>query len=340
VVSLAAEGGEHHIAFKEAAWDAWPGTNLEFDSSVFRFGYTSMITPESTFDYDMDSKTRELRKEEPVRSYDRDRYVTERVFAVAKDGVRIPVSVVYRGDVPRDGSAPLLLYGYGAYGYSYDAYFNSHWVSLLDRGMTVAIAHVRGGGEFGRKWKIDGMLGSKMNTFTDFISVAEHLIEKSYTRADRLVIEGHSAGGLLMGAVMNLRPDLFKAVVAGVPFVDVVNTMLDATIPLTVTEWEEWGNPNQAKDYQRLKAYSPYDNVEEKAYPSMLVLAGLNDSRVHYWEPAKWTARLRANKTDDNALFLKTNMGAGHGGASGRYGHLKELAFRYAFMLDQVGLSN
>lgn len=339
VITLA-NNRSHYITFSEPTYEVWPGANLEFNTPTLRFGYTSMITPESTFDYRMSAKTRTLLKEEPVRGYERSRYVTERIFSTSPDGTRVPISLVYRKTTRRKGKAPLLLYGYGAYGVPYDAYFKSQWFSLLDRGMVVAIAHVRGGGEFGRRWKLDGMLTHKSNTFTDFIAAAEHLIAQKYTRSDRLVIEGRSAGGLLMGAVLNLRPDLFKAAVAGVPFVDVVNTMLDATIPLTVTEWEEWGNPNRPADFKTIAAYSPYDNVEAKDYPGLLVVAGLNDSRVHYWEPAKWTAKLRAHKTDDNPLLLKTHMGAGHGGASGRYGHLKDLAFEYAFMLDQVGLKN
>jgi oligopeptidase B len=232
----------------------------------------------------------------------------------------------------------MLLYGYGSYGYPYDPSYRSSWFSLLDRGMVIGIAHIRGGGEYGRQWKLDGKLEKKMNTFTDFIACAEHLVETGYTHPKKLVIEGRSAGGLLMGAVMNMRPDLFRAVVAGVPFVDVVNTMLDATIPLTAIEWEEWGNPNIEKDFHTINAYSPYDNIKAQAYPATLILAGLNDPRVHYWEPAKFTAKLRATQTGSQPLLLKTNMGAGHGGSSGRYGRLKEKAFEYAFMLDQVGI--
>ena len=336
IVPVQAPDTAHRIAFSEASYDVWPNRNAEFDTTTFRFGYTSMLTPRSIFDYDLNTRTQTLKKENPVRNYDRSKYTTERVFATAKDGTQVPVSVLRKKDSPLNGEAPMLLYGYGSYGYPYDASFRSSWFSLVDRGLTIGIAHIRGGGEYGRRWKLDGKLEKKMNTFTDFIACAEHLIKAGYTQADRLAIEGRSAGGLLMGAVMNLRPDLFRAVVAGVPFVDVVNTMLDETIPLTVIEWEEWGNPNNEKDYKTILAYSPYDNIEAKAYPSLLVVAGLNDPRVHYWEPAKFTAKLRVHKTDANPLLLKTNMGAGHGGASGRYGRLKEIAFEYAFVLDQV----
>lgn len=338
IKALDEKGAEHRIAFDEASYDVWPGTNEEFSTDVFRFKYTSMKTPRSVFDYDMKTQTRTLMKETPVRDYDRSLYVTERIFAEAKDGVQVPISIIRKKTVAANSKAPMLLYGYGSYGYPYDPSFRSSWFSLLNRGMVIGIAHIRGGGEYGRQWKLDGKLEKKINTFTDFIACAEHLTQEGYTQSDRLIIEGRSAGGLLMGAVMNMRPDLFKAVVAGVPFVDVVNTMLDETIPLTAIEWEEWGNPNQEKDFRTINAYSPYDNIKAQNYPATLILAGLNDPRVHYWEPAKFTAKLRAIKTGNQSLLLKTNMGAGHGGSSGRYGRLKEKAFEYAFMLDQVGL--
>ncbi len=333
-------GKEQQIQFDEASYDVWPGINEQFETETFRFIYTSMKTPRSVFDYNMNAHTRTLKKETPVRDYDRTQYTTERIFAQATDGTQIPISIIRKSDTNVDSSAPMLLYGYGSYGYPYDPSYRSSWFSLLDRGMTIGIAHVRGGGEYGRQWKLDGKLEKKVNTFTDFIACAEHLIEKGYSHPKKLVIEGRSAGGLLMGAVMNMRPDLFKAVVAGVPFVDVVNTMLDETIPLTAIEWEEWGNPNIEKDFHTIHAYSPYDNIKAQAYPATLILAGLNDPRVHYWEPAKFTAKLRATQIGEEVLLLKTNMGAGHGGSSGRYGRLKEKAFEYAFMLDQVGIEN
>jgi oligopeptidase B len=251
----------------------------------------------------------------------------------------VPISLVYRAPLHLDAARPLLLNGYGAYGLSYDPAFSSNTLSLLDRGFVVGIAHVRGGEEMGRKWYEDGKLLNKRNTFSDFIACAEHLVTQGYTARDRMAINGGSAGGLLMGAVTNMRPDLFRVIVAEVPFVDVVNTMLDATLPLTVIEYDEWGNPNDPAAYAYMRSYSPYDNVERKDYPSILVTAGLNDPRVAYWEPAKWTARLRASKTDDNRLLLKTNMGAGHGGPSGRFDFLREIAFKYAFMLDVLGVT-
>jgi oligopeptidase B len=315
-----------------------PHENLEFDTPVFRFSYTSLVTPNSVVDYDLAARTWTVRKQtEVLGGYDPSRYRSERLFAAAPDGTRVPVSLVYRLPLERSGRRPLLLQGYGSYGYSYDPAFSSNLLSLLDRGYVVAIAHVRGGEEMGRAWYEDGKLLNKQNTFTDFITAAEHLVAEGYTSSDRLAINGGSAGGLLVGAVTNLRPDLFTAVVAEVPFVDVVNTMLDATLPLTVIEYDEWGNPNDPTYYEYIRAYSPYDNVVSKDYPHILVTAGLNDPRVAYWEPAKWTARLRARKTDRNRLLLRTNMGAGHGGASGRYDYLREVAFKYAFLLDVVG---
>ena len=330
-----ATGEEHLVAFPEPVYAVRPNENPEFESSVYRFSYTSLVTPNSVVDYDLSERTWTVRKQtEVLGGYDPSRYRSERVFAVAPDGTRVPVSLVYRLPLERDGGRPLLLQGYGSYGYSFDPAFSSNALSLLDRGWVVAIAHIRGGEEMGRAWYESGKLLHKRNTFTDFIAAAEHLVAEGYTSPDRLAINGGSAGGLLMGAVTNMRPDLFRAVVAEVPFVDVVNTMLDATLPLTVIEYDEWGNPENPAYYEYIRSYSPYDNVASRDYPHILVTAGLNDPRVAYWEPAKWTARLRARKTDRNRLLLKTNMGAGHGGASGRYDHLREVAFKYAFLLD------
>jgi oligopeptidase B len=289
------------------------------------------------FDYDIFSKTRTLVKQvEVLGGYDPARYASERLWAIAKDGTEVPVSLVYRRDTPRDGSAPMLLVGYGSYGYPYPTGFSHARVSLLDRGMIYAIAHVRGGGELGKNWHDEGRMAKKMNSFTDFIDVAEHLLDSRYTSSDRLAIEGGSAGGLLMGAVVNLRPDLFAVVVSLVPFVDVLNTMLDASLPLTIGEYEEWGNPHEPDAYFRIKAYCPYTNIRAQAYPTMLVRTSLNDSQVMYWEPAKYVAKLRALKTDDNPLLFQINMEAGHGGASGRYDYLKETALDYAFILAHV----
>ncbi len=334
-------GETHVISFPEAAYSAGLSDNHEYATDTLRFSYTSLITPRSVFDYSMTTKERTLVKETPVLGgYDRAKYTSERVWAYARDGKRVPISLVYRKGLARDGRAPCLLYGYGSYGASSDPNFNSNNVSLLDRGFVYAIAHIRGGQEMGRTWYEDGRLTHKMNTFTDFISCAEFLVREGYTSPDRLAILGGSAGGLLMGAVTNMRPDLFKAVVAAVPFVDVMNTMLDPSLPLTVTEFEQWGDPSNAEAYKYMRSYSPYDNVEKKRYPDMLVLAGLNDPRVSYWEPAKWVAKLRATKTDNNMIILKTNMGAGHGGASNRYQRLEELSLQYAFILDRLGVGD
>ena len=338
-VTRVSSGEEHVMAFDEPTFDVWPDWNIEFDTTVLRYGYTSLVTPASVFDYDMNEKTRELLKTQPVIGYDPSQYTSERIVAKAKDGVEVPISIVYKKGLAKDGSAPMLLNGYGSYGYPYDASFESMWLSLLERGFVVGIAHIRGGGELGRKWKEDGKFERKMNTFTDFIACADHLVASKYTSASKLAVSGRSAGGLLMGVIANLRPDLFSVVIAGVPFVDVVNTMIDETIPLTVTEWEEWGNPNDKHFYDVIKKYSPYDNVVAQAYPNMLITAGLNDPRVQYWEPAKWTAKLRVTKTDDNLLLLKTEMGAGHGGQSGRYGRLEDRAFEYAFIFDRFGIT-
>ena len=328
--------GPHEVAFPESAYDAHiDANNREPATVVLRFGYSSLSTPESTYDYDMRTRTRTLVKQETVLGgYDPARYRTERIHATAPDGTRVPISLVSRLETPRNGSAPLLLYGYGAYGLSMDAEFRSARLSLLDRGFVFAIAHVRGGEEMGRRWYDDGKLLKKVNTFTDFIACAEHVAAERYTRSDRLFAMGGSAGGLLMGAVANLRPDLFRGIVAQVPFVDVVTTMLDGSIPLTTGEYDEWGNPNDKIYYDYIRAYSPYDNVESKVYPHLLVMTGLHDSQVQYWEPAKWVAKLRALRTDDHLLLLKTNMEAGHGGASGRYRRYRETALQYAFLLD------
>lgn len=331
-------GASRGIDFPEPAYTVSLGENREFATRTLRYQYSSLATPPSTYDLKLDTFSSELRKREEVRGYDPEKYATERLLATAPDGVRVPISLVYRKDLRAGGPQPLLLEGYGAYGISNDPEFLSWSVSLLDRGMIYAIAHVRGGGEMGRAWYEDGKLLHKRNTFTDFIACAEHLVAQRYTAPDRLAILGGSAGGLLIGAVTNMRPELFKAVVAHVPFVDVVNTMLDASIPLTVIEYEEWGNPNERPFYDYMMSYSPYDNVTAQAYPNLLITAGLNDPRVQYWEPAKWTARLRAAKTDSNRLLLRTNMGAGHAGASGRYARLKERAFESAFILDVLGL--
>ena len=333
-------GEEHELSFPEPTYSVRESTNPEFNTSTWRFSYSSLVTPSSVFDYNLVTRERELKKEQEVLGgYDRSQYISKRLLATAKDGTQVPISMVYKQGVEPDGKNPLFLTGYGSYGVSYPASFSSIRLSLLDRGIIYAIAHIRGGQEMGRKWYEDGKFLKKKNTFTDFIACGEYLIEENWTASDRLVISGGSAGGLLMGAVVNMRPDLFKAVVADVPFVDVVTTILDESLPLTVIEWDEWGNPNDKTYYDYMKSYSPYDNVEAKDYPDMLILGGLNDTRVKYWEPAKWTAKLRALKTDNNILLLKTNMGAGHGGASGRYESLKETAFEYAFLLDRLGLS-
>ena len=329
----------HRIEFTEPAYNASLGDNPEFDVSYVRFEYDSLVTPRSVFDYDVVTRERILRKQQPVLgSYDPSQYVSRRLHATASDGTRIPISMVYRRDTPLTGAAPLLLYGYGSYGISMPVNFNSNRLSLLDRGVIYALAHVRGGGELGKPWHDGGRMKKKQNTFSDFIAAAEHLIAERYTSPSRLAIQGGSAGGLLMGAVTNQRPDLFRAVLSQVPFVDVLNTMLDAGLPLTVGEYEEWGNPQISEDYFRIKRYCPYTNLERKAYPAMLLKTALHDSQVMYWEPAKYAAKLRTLKTDSNPLLLKINMGAGHGGASGRYDYLREIALDYAFLLTQLGI--
>jgi oligopeptidase B len=333
-------GRSHTIAFPEPVYTAGTASNAEFNTNTLRYNYTSFLTPSSIFDYNMDTRQQTLLKEQPVLGgYDRTRYTSERIYATARDGTRIPISLVYRKDVRRNGQAPALLEAYGSYGYPSSVYFSSNDLSLLDRGIVVALAHIRGGGDMGKAWHDAGRMKNKMNTFTDFIAAAEHLIDEKYTSKDRLVIQGGSAGGLLMGAVTNLRPDLFKAVVSHVPFVDVINTMLDETLPLTVGEFEEWGNPKKKDEYEYMKRYDPYGNLARTDYPAMLVKTSFNDSQVMYHEPAKYVARLRSLKTDNNPLIFVTNMGAGHGGASGRYDRLREIALDYAFMLWQVGLA-
>ncbi len=328
---------EHSITFPEPTYEFDEGNNPEFNTDILRFEYTSFITPPSVFDYNMKTGVRELKKElEVLGGYDKTQYQSEWLMATSSDGTKIPISIVYKLGIQKDGKNPLLLTGYGAYGDAYFAYFSSHRLTLLNRGFVFAIAHIRGGEEMGRKWYETGKLLHKKNTFTDFITCAEYLISEQWTACNRLAISGGSAGGLLIGAVINMRPDLFKVVVADVPFVDVVTTSLDTSIPLSVIEWEEWGNPNDKVFYDYMKSYSPYDNITAQDYPDMLVTAGLNDSRVKYWEPAKWTAKLRSLKTDQNLLILKTNLDAGHSGASGRYESLRELAFEYAFILNRL----
>ena len=333
-------GQWHGMSFPEPVYSAFPAGNPEYDTHVFRYTYTSMITPASVFDYDMETqKATLLKQQEVLGGYDPTQYVSERAWATVRDGTRVPLSIVYKKGFHRDGTAPLFLYAYGSYGVGTPATFSSQRLSLLDRGMVYVIAHIRGGDEMGETWHDDGMLMKKKNTFYDFVDSAEYLINEKWTSQDRLVIQGGSAGGLLIGAVVNLRPDLFRAVHAAVPFVDVMNTMLDASLPLTVGEYLEWGNPNEQAAYDYMKSYSPYDNLEKRAYPAMLVTTSLNDSQVGYWEPAKYVARLRTLKTDSNPLLLKVNMGAGHGGSSGRYDRLKEQAFEFAWLMSQVGIT-
>lgn len=334
------KGEEHYIQFSEEACLAYTSVNRDFDTNVVRIGYQSMKTPNSIFDYDVNTKELKLLKQDEILgSFNKANYSSERLYATAKDGVKVPISLVYRKGVKLDGSAPLLLYGYGSYGSSMEPYFSSVRLSLLDRGFVYAIAHIRGGEEMGRHWYEDGKLLKKKNTFTDFIACGEHLIAEDYTSKGNLYAMGGSAGGLLMGAISNMRPDLWNGIISAVPFVDVITTMLDETIPLTTGEYDEWGNPNDKEYYDYIKSYSPYDNLEAKAYPNMLVTTGLHDSQVQYWEPAKYVAKLRELKTDQNLLLLHTNMDAGHGGASGRFARHKETAREYAFLLDLAGKS-
>lgn len=334
-----ATGLTSRLHFPEPVYTITLGENPVFDTDRVLVQYQSLVTPRTVLELNLSTRDSQVLKQDPVLGgYDPGQYVSERVWATARDRTLIPISLVYRRGARDRGTAPLYLYAYGSYGSSADPTFNPNRLALLDRGVIFAIAHVRGGAEMGRGWYEDGKLLKKMNTFTDFIDGALHLIRTGYTTPEKLAASGRSAGGLLMGAILNLRPDLFKAVVAHVPFVDVVSTMLDASIPLTTLEWDEWGNPQDPQFYAYMKAYSPYDNVEAKAYPHLLVTTGLNDPRVAYWEPAKWVARLRELKTDSNTLLLKTHLGAGHGGSSGRYDQLKEVALEYAFVLDKLGI--
>ncbi len=332
------DGASHHIEFPEPTYDVTSDANAEFEASTYRLRYESLVTPSSVYDYDKITRRLILLKQTEVRGgYDPARYRSERLHATAPDGTRIPISIVYRADSPRDGSCPLDLIGYGAYGIPFPVMFSSIRLSLLDRGVSVAIAHIRGGGELGKRWHDEGRMMAKRNTFTDFIAAAEFLTASAYTSADRLVIEGGSAGGLLIGAVLNMRPELFGAAVLRVPFVDVINTMLDESLPLTVGEFEEWGNPKIPEHYAYMKSYCPYTNVAPHHYPAMMVRTSLNDSQVMYWEPAKYVAKLRVTKREDSLLLFRINMDAGHGGASGRYDALRESAFDYTFILEQLG---
>jgi len=333
------EGEEHYLDFVEPAYLAYLSNNPDMNTHLLRYGYSSMTTPNSIFDYHMTTHKKTLLKQEVVLGgFNSKDYKTERLFAFASDGTRIPISIVYREGIKRDSANPLLLYGYGSYGSSMDASFNSPGLSLLDRGFIYAIAHVRGGQELGRHWYEDGKLLNKKNTFTDFIACANFLIQEGYTNSEKLFAMGGSAGGLLMGAVVNMAPNFFKGIIARVPWVDIITTMLDPSIPLTTSEYDEWGNPNDKEYYDYMLSYSPYDNVEAKVYPNLLVTTGLHDSQVQFWEPAKWVAKLRATKTDNNLLLLKTNMEAGHGGPTGRFKRYKDTAFIYAFILDLVGI--
>ena len=337
VVDLATQAW-HHVQFPEPTYDVSPETNAEFGASAYRFRYQSLVTPASVFDYDMTTRALALRKQtEVLGGYDRTRYRSGRIHAVTADGRRVPISFVAPADAPPDGTSPMLLAGYGAYGLPYPVAFSSNRLSLLERGVTIAIAHVRGGGELGKRWHDDGRMMAKRNTFTDFVAAADFLIAQGYTSSDRLVIEGGSAGGLLIGAVLNLRPALCRAAVLRVPFVDVVNTMLDETLPLTVGEFEEWGNPKIREHYEYIKTYCPYTNLEPRDYPDVLVRTGLNDSQVMYWEPAKWVAKLRKVAPAGRPVLFKIDMVSGHGGPSGRYDYLREIAFDYAYVLWQLG---
>ena len=326
----------YYLPFKIETYTAYTTTNVDFETDILRYGYQSMATPASVIDFNMKTKTKEIKKEQEVLGgkFNKDNYTEERVWATAKDGTKVPISMVYKKGLQKNGTNPTLLYAYGSYGASMDPYFSSTRLSLLDRGFVYAIAHIRGGEDLGRQWYEDGKLMKKKNTFTDFIDCSQYLIDQKITSPQHLYAEGGSAGGLLMGAVVNLAPQLYNGVIAQVPFVDVVTTMPDDSIPLTTGEYDEWGNPNQKKAYDYMKSYSPYDNVKPKNYPNMFITTGLHDSQVQYWEPAKWVAKLRVSKTDKNILLLNTNMDAGHGGASGRFEALKELAKEFAFLLD------
>ena len=332
---------DYYIDFGEPTYTAYSAGNPDFDSNLLRYGYNSMTTPASLYEFDMkERKSILLKRQEIVGGYEPEEYVTERHFAPSHDGVMVPISLVYKKGMKKDGDNPLVLYGYGSYGSSMDAYFSTARLSLLDRGFVWAITHIRGGEEMGRQWYEDGKLLKKKNTFLDFIYCGKFLVEKGFTSNDKMFAMGGSAGGLLVGAVANMAPEMWRGIIAQVPFVDVVTTMLDETIPLTTGEYDEWGNPNEKEYYDYMKSYSPYDNVERKAYPAMLVTTGLHDSQVQYWEPAKWVAKLREMKTDDNPLYLKTNMDFGHGGASGRFEGIKEVALEYAFMIHQSEITH
>ncbi len=329
----------YYISFPEAAYAVSPTGNAEFDTDTLRFNYQSMLTPSSTYDYSFSTRQRVLKKKVEVPGFDPGKYEVKRFMVKARDGAMVPVSMIVGRNWKQDGTHPLLEYAYGSYGSTTEPTFNSSVLSLVDRGFAYAIAHIRGGQEMGRAWYDQGKMMNKKNTFNDFVDVGQYLVDNKFTSRDRLIANGGSAGGLLMGAVVNMRPDLYKAVVADVPFVDVINTMMDASIPLTAQEWQQWGDPHDAAQYAYMRSYSPYDNVERKAYPWMLVTTSLNDSQVGYWEPVKWVAKLRSMKTDTNPLYIKINMAGGHGGSSGRYDVLRERAFRYAFMLDAVGMA-
>ncbi len=332
--------GDYYLPFGSETYTANTTTNVDFDTDILRYSYQSLATPSSVIDFNMKTKTKEVKKEQEVLGgkFDKNNYIEERIWATAADGTKVPMSLVYKKGIKKDGKNPLLLYAYGSYGASMDAYFSSTRLSLLDRGFIFAIAHIRGGEDLGRQWYEDGKLLKKMNTFTDFIDCSKYLIAQKYTSPEHLYAEGGSAGGLLMGVIVNKAPELYRGVIAQVPFVDVVTTMLDDSIPLTTGEYDEWGNPNEKVSYDYMKSYSPYDNVKPQAYPNMYISTGLHDSQVQYWEPAKWVAKLRAVKTDKNVLFLDTNMDAGHGGASGRFEALKELSKEFSFLLDLEGI--
>ena len=333
-------GEEYYLPFESETYTAYTTSNIDFDTDKLRYGYQSMKTPASTVEFDMRTKDKKVLKEQEVLGgkFDKDNYVEERIWATATDGTKIPISLVYKKGMKKDGGYPFLLCSYGSYGYSLDPYFSTSRLSLLDRGFIYAIAHIRGGEELGRPWYEDGKLLKKMNTFTDFIDCSKFVIQEKYTSNKHLYASGGSAGGLLMGVVINQNPELYNGVIASVPFVDVVTTMLDDSIPLTTGEYDEWGNPNDKEYYEYMLSYSPYDNVKAQSYPNMYVSTGLHDSQVQYWEPAKWVAKLRATKTDNNLLFLDTNMDTGHGGASGRFEALKEVAKEYAFLFDLEGI--
>jgi len=330
---------QHYLDFGEVTYTVYPAINVEYNSDKLRYGYTSLVTPSSVYEYDMAKQKKILLKQQEILGgYDQTAYITERVFATARDGVQVPISIVYKKGTKLDGSAPLLQYAYGSYGASMDPTFSSNRLSLLDRGFIYALAHIRGGEEMGRQWYEDGKMMHKMNTFYDFVDCGKYLIDQHYCMPEHLYAQGGSAGGLLMGVIANIAPEQYHGIIAQVPFVDVVNTMLDDTIPLTTNEYDEWGNPNEKEAYYYMKAYSPYENIEAKEYPNLLVTTGLHDSQVQYFDPAKWVAKLRATKIGDAVLLLKTDMDYGHGGASGRFDYLKEIALEYAFLFKLEGI--